>query len=237
MNMSPEVPFSLVFLAGGTGTRMVNTIPKQYLDVYQKPLAFYSFEIFLSLPEIKNFIIVCDPQYHALFNNFAQAKGIHLQFTQPGLRRQDSVFNGIQQLSGNPLVCIHDAARPLIETAIVRQVVQTAERWEAAVVGVKVKSTIKVCDGAQVIIETLDRASLWEMQTPQVIRLDLLKEGFMYAQQHQLTLTDDVSLVEVLGKPVKVVEGSYANIKVTTPEDLIFVEKLIEKRCNATKLL
>lgn len=235
--MKTDLPFSVVFLAGGTGIRMGGAIPKQYLSVHQKPLALYSFEVLASLPEVQNFVVVCDPQYDLLFERCAKAKGVKLQFARPGLRRQDSVFNGIQQLQDNPLVCIHDSARPLIEPAVVRQVVQTAQSWDAAVVGVKVRSTIKVCDGAQVVIDTPNRASLWEMQTPQVIRLDLLKEGFTYAQQHQLTVTDDVSLVELLGKPVKVVEGSYANIKVTTPEDLICVEKLIEKQCNAIKSL
>ncbi len=222
-------PFSLVFLAGGMGTRMGSVIPKQYLTIHQKPLALYSFEVFASLPEIQEIVVVCEPQYESFFRTTIKAERLHLKFARPGLRRQDSVYNGIQPLKDNVLVCIHDSARPFIDASIVRQVVQTAESWEAAGVGVKVKSTIKVCDGAQVVINTPDRASLWEMQTPQVIRLDLLKEGFLYAQARHLTVTDDVSLVELLGKPVKVIEGSHSNVKVTTPEDLVFIEKLIEK--------
>lgn len=227
--MKAVVPFSVVFLAGGSGTRMGSAIPKQYLTVHQKPLALYSFEVLASLPEVQDFVVVCEQQYDALFQGSAKAKGVKLQFARPGVRRQDSVFNGIQCLHSNSLVCIHDSARPLINHIIVREVVQTAEVWGAAVVGVRVRSTIKICDGAQVVVDTPQRTSLWEMQTPQVIRLDLLKEGFEYAEHHQSTVTDDVSLVELLGKPVKVVEGSYANIKVTTFEDLICVEKLIEK--------
>ena len=227
--MKANLPFSVIFLAGGTGTRMGGAVPKQYLMVHQKPLALYSFEVLASLSEVQDFIIVCEPQYDALFYSSPQAKGLQLEFARPGPRRQDSVFNGIQCLHENPFVCIHDSARPFIDPFIVRQVVQTAESWGAAAVGVKVRSTIKVCDGAQVVVDTPNRAALWEIQTPQVIQLDLLKEGFTYAQEHQLTVTDDISLVEFLGKPVKVVEGSYCNIKVTTPEDLIYAEKLIEK--------
>lgn len=223
------IPFSVIFLAGGRGTRMGSATPKQYLPVHGKPLALYSFEVFVSLTEIQDMIVVCEPEYESLFRNSPKAKDLNVQFARPGKRRQDSVWNGIQLLENNPLVCIHDSARPLIEPSIVRRVVQTADSWDAAVVGVRVRSTIKICDGAQVVIDTPDRASLWEMQTPQVIRLDLLQEGFIYTQNHQLTVTDDVSLVELLGKPVKVVEGSYSNIKVTTPEDLVFVEHLIEK--------
>lgn len=228
-----NVPFSVIFLAGGKGTRMQSAIPKQFLPVNQKPLALYSFEVLASLPEIQDFIVVCDQRYETLFLKNPLAKMIQLKFARPGPRRQDSLFNGIECLSDNPLVCIHDSVRPLIDASIVRRVVQTADNWNAAVAGVRVKSTIKVCDGAQVVVDTPNRASLWEVQTPQVIRLDLLKEGFTYAQQHLLTVTDDVSLVELLGKPVKMVEGSYTNIKITTPEDLICVEQLIEKHQHA----
>lgn len=229
MKMKINVPFSVVLLAGGMGMRMGSSTPKQYLKIHQKPLALYSFEVLASMQEVQDFIIVCEPQYDSLFYGSGKAKDLRLQFARPGPRRQDSVFNGIQCLHHNPLVCIHDSARPLIDSSIVRQIVLTAESWGAAVVGVKVRSTIKVCDGAQLVIETPNRSSLWEVQTPQVIRLDLLKEGFAYAQQHQLTLTDDVSLIELLSKPVKVVEGSYSNIKVTTSEDLICVENLMKK--------
>lgn len=227
--MRTSIPFSVIFLAGGIGVRMGTVIPKQYLSIHQKPLALYSFEVLVSLPEVQDVIIVCEPQYDALFLGCDKARGLQLQFARPGQRRQDSVYNGIQFLENDPLVCIHDAARPIIDTHIVRRTVQTADSWGAAAVGVKVRSTIKVCDGAQVVVDTPNRASLWEIQTPQVVRLELLQEGFDYAEEHQLTVTDDVSLIELLGKPVKIVEGSYANIKVTTPEDLICIEKLIEK--------
>jgi len=227
--MKIEFPFSVIFLAGGTGARMGSVIPKQYLSVHQKPLALYSFEVLASLPEVQGFVVVCEPQYDSLFLGNQKARGLQLQFARPGLSRQDSVFNGIQYLEKNSLVCIHDSARPLIDSSIVRRAVQAAKSWGAAAVGVKVRSTIKVCDGAQVVIDTPNRASLWEIQTPQVIRLDLLKEGFAYARDHQLKVTDDVSLIELLGKPVKIIEGSYANIKVTTVEDLMCIEKLIEK--------
>jgi 2-C-methyl-D-erythritol 4-phosphate cytidylyltransferase len=227
--MKTSVPFNVIFLAGGTGVRMGTAIPKQYLLLQQKPLALYSFEILASLSEVQDFIVVCEQQYEAIFHDCAKSKGLHLQFARPGPRRQDSVFNGILSLEDRSLVCIHDSVRPLIDSNIVRRAVHTAESWGAAAVGVKMRSTIKVCDETQIVVATPNRASLWEIQTPQVIRLDLLKEGFAYAKEHRLTVTDDVSLVELLGKPVKIVEGSYVNIKVTTPADLICVEKLIEK--------
>lgn len=227
--MNTGIPFSLIFLAGGTGMRMGTVVPKQYLSVHEKPLALYSFEVFASMPEVQDFIVVCESQYKSLFLSSRKREGLQLHFAPPGLRRQDSVFNGLRFLKDNSLVCIHDSARPLIESRLVRSVVESADSWGAAALGVKVKSTIKICDEAQVVVETPSRAWLWEVQTPQVVRLSLLKQGFAYARERQLTVTDDVSLVELLGKPVKIVEGSYTNIKVTTPEDLIYVEKMIEK--------
>lgn len=223
------IPFSLVFLAGGLGVRMGCPLPKQYLPINQRPLALYSFDVFLSMPEIQEIVVVCEPQYQEIFQEASAAKRLEIRYALPGNRRQDSVYNGIQLLQENCLVCIHDSSRPLINPEMVRQVIQAGEKWNAAVLGVKSKSTIKVCDGDQMVLETPDRNALWEIQTPQVVRLNLLKEGFKYAIEKQLTVTDDASLVELLGMPVKVVEGSYANIKVTTPEDLQIAEKLIEK--------
>ncbi len=228
--MQKDIPFSVIFLAGGSGTRMKAAIPKQYLLVHTKPLALYSFEVFLSLPEIEEIVVVCDQEYESLFSAYPISGRI--TFASPGIRRQDSVYNGLQKLSianENGLVCIHDSARPLIDAALVRRVVLAAEHWDAAVAGVPVKSTIKVCDSAQFVINTPDRSHLWEMQTPQVINKKLLREGFNQALEKKLTITDDVSLVELIGKPVKVVEGSYSNIKVTTPEDLILVQQYIDK--------
>ncbi len=222
-------PFSVIFLAGGVGARMGTSIPKQYVKICQKPLALYSFEVLMALPEVQDFIVVCDPAYHALFQDSAKSRKLSLRFALPGRRRQDSVFNAAQLLEHDPLVCLHDAVRPLIEETMIRRVVETADHWEAAALGVKARSTIRICDGAQVVVASPDRASLWEVQTPQVIRLSLLNEGLAYAQEHRLTVPDDVSLVDALGQPVKIVEGSYANIKVTTPEELAIVEYFIEK--------
>ena len=222
--------FSVVLLAGGVGSRMGSSIPKQYLTLHGKPLALYSFEVLASLPEVKEFVVVCEPQYIPLFQESAQQKNIQVRFALPGKIRQDSVWNGIEQLSEtSSLVCIHDAARPMIHSTWIRQVVKEASAIGAAILGVKVKPTIKICDASQMILSTPPRDPLWEAQTPQVMRLDWLKEGFAYVRELGLTVTDDASMMEKIGKPVKMVEGSYTNIKVTTPEDLVIMEYLIQK--------
>lgn len=224
--MDNKIPFSLIFLAGGIGTRMKAAVPKQYLVLCKKHLALHSFEQFLSLNELEEIVVVCDPSYQALFS--AYEKNVPIRFAQPGLRRQDSTFNGLQQLKNPSLVCIHDSVRPFITPSLIRSVIQEANEWGAAALGVRVKSTIKRCDGAQIVVDTPLREHLWEIQTPQVIRADLLKEGFQEADMKQITVTDDVSLVELLGQPVKIVEGSSTNIKVTTPEDLLLAERLMD---------
>ncbi|WP_075883263.1 2-C-methyl-D-erythritol 4-phosphate cytidylyltransferase [Candidatus Protochlamydia sp. W-9] len=220
------IPFTVVLLAGGMGTRMKNLIPKQYLTIQEKPIALHSFEKLASMPEIEQMIVVCEPQYEQLFTVYKLNKP--LIFARPGLRRQDSLWNGIKLIAGNPLVCIHDSARPFIEIDRIRQTVVEAEKWGAAVLGVRVKATIKICEEKQFIVNTPNRAFLWEMQTPQIVRLKLLYDGFSVAQKNELTVSDDVSLVELIDKPVKVVEGSYLNIKITTPEDLLIAQSILK---------
>lgn len=223
-------PFSVVYLAGGMGTRMRREIPKQYLLLDHKPIALHGFECFLKLPEVEEIVVVCEERYENFFNSIVQPQSTPLHFARPGGRRQDSVLNGIQKLKNNPLVCIHDSARPFIDKDLIRRVVNSGHEHGAATVGMPVKMTLKKCDAFQMVTETPQRDFLWEIQTPQVVRLDLLKEGFKFVEQHQKTVTDDVSLIELIGKPVQLVEGSYFNIKITTPEDLVVAEQFVTMR-------
>lgn len=223
------VHLSVILLAGGAGTRMHSAIPKQYHPLNGKLVVLHSLEVFLSIPEVDEIVIVCDLEYESSFSPIFSNKNIC--FARPGIRRQDSVFSGLQTLNAdvNQLVCIHDSARPVINANIVKSVAKAAEISHAAVVGVPIKSTIKVCDHNQFVTSTPDRASLWEVQTPQIIRKNLLEEAFDHVHAKNLSVTDDVSMVELLGKPVQMVEGCYSNIKITTPEDMILIQELIKK--------
>lgn len=223
-----EQLISVIIVAGGVGTRMKASIPKQFLMLRGKAMAVYSFELFLSLPYVAEVVVVCDPSYRSIFHT--QNTSIPVHFALPGEHRQDSVFNGMQMLSrSNTLVCIHDAARPMVTKQIVERVVDAAQKYGAAAAGMPVKATIKVCDNNQMVLNTPDRSTLWEMQTPQILRQDWLRECLSIAQDKNLTATDDVALMELMGYPVKIVEGSYANIKVTTPEDLIISDQILSK--------
>jgi 2-C-methyl-D-erythritol 4-phosphate cytidylyltransferase len=228
--------FSAILLAGGIGTRMQSSIPKQYLHLRDKPIVLHSFETLLACPALKQIVVVCESVYYPLFQAEKNHKVI---FAQPGIRRQDSVFNGFNQLSldhlPQHLICIHDAARPLLQLSHLQDVLSAAAIHGAAALGVPVKNTIKVCDASQKVQQTLDRSKLWEIQTPQVIQHSLLKEGLQKVHKHHVTVTDDVALVELIHKDVKIVQGCYTNLKITTPEDLILANYFLEQACIAIK--
>lgn len=213
---------SAILLAGGIGSRMQSHQSKQFLELQGKPIILYSYELLLTIPEIKEIIIVCLPEYRELFTNPTDK---HIAFALPGKRRQDSVYNGLMEASkDSTLICIHDGARPFIDEALVTRVLDAGIKYGAATVGMPIKFTIKQSDKEHFVQSTPDRELIWEIQTPQVIHKDLLLAGFKYANENNLTVTDDTSLVELLGKEVKLIEGSHMNLKITVPSDLIIAE-------------
>lgn len=213
---------SVILVAGGTGTRMLSSVPKQFLSLNGKMIIHYSLELFLSFPEMKDIVVVCDPQYRHHLD------GYPVKFALPGTRRQDSVYNGLMELpQDTEYVCIHDGARPMITKENVEDVMKAAKEHGAATLGMPIKFTVKQCDDKHFVTHTPDRSNIWEIQTPQVIRYDWLKTGFDEVNRAGLTVTDDVSIVEHIGHPVKLVSGSCKNLKMTTPEDIVFLESLL----------
>ncbi|KAG0499030.1 hypothetical protein HPP92_003721 [Vanilla planifolia] len=216
---------SVLLLAGGKGKRMGVSMPKQYLSLLGKPIALYSLFTFSELSEVKEIVVVCEPSYQNLFEDIIEEVNVDIKFALPGKERQDSVFNGLQEVDGSSeLVCIHDSARPLVLSTDVRKVLKDGWLNGAAVLGVPVKATIKEANKDSFVTRTFDRKTLWEMQTPQVIKPDLLRAGFELVNREGLEVTDDASIVEYLSHPVYITEGSYTNIKVTTPDDLLVAE-------------
>lgn len=217
MALKSPLNISVILLAGGQGSRMRSTVPKQFLPLQGKPLALYSFEMLTSLPWVTEVIVVCDPQYHSLFPRFTLPS---VRFALPGDRRQDSVYHGFREVSPSAdLVCIHDSARPFLEKTNLEEVVEAARRYGAAALAVPAKNTIKETDPNQFVQRTLDRSKLWEMHTPQIATPQLIAKGFEIALEYNLTVTDDAGLIELTGHPVKLVKDSYQNFKITTPED------------------
>jgi len=226
--MTTKNNVSVILLAGGHGSRMNNSIPKQYLKLGHKEIAKYSFECFAIIPEVTEIIVVCRDEYRLIFD--CKLPNTDLHFATPGKRRQDSVYSGFKAIKHKAnLVCIHDAARPFITTKLVKRIVEAAQNYGAATAGVPMKCTVKQVNTEEFITCTPDRSLLWEIQTPQVITPDSLERGFTLANEQGITVTDDVSLAELIGTPVKLVMGDYKNIKITTPEDLYFAEKFLEQ--------
>ncbi|MGZ3632746.1 MAG: 2-C-methyl-D-erythritol 4-phosphate cytidylyltransferase [Parachlamydiaceae bacterium] len=226
-------PISVILLAGGTGNRLPSPVPKQFLSLNGKPIIQYSLDVFATTPQVTEIVIVCAPEYRAHFSTSKLNPKIKLSFALPGLRRQDSVYNGLNALEIPPsLVCVHDTARPLITPSLVQDIANAAEIHGAATAAVPVKSTIKESNRLNQVTQTLDRSLLWEIQTPQIIRYPLLKQGFDYATKHNITVTDDASLAELIGAPVQLVTGAYQNIKITTPEDLLIAEAYMTRNTS-----
>ncbi|XP_031254473.1 2-C-methyl-D-erythritol 4-phosphate cytidylyltransferase, chloroplastic-like [Pistacia vera] len=222
---------SVVLLAGGKGKRMGANMPKQYLPLLGQPIALYSFYTFSHMPEVKEIVVVCDPSYQDIFEDSKENISVDLKFSLPGKERQDSVYSGFQAIDSNSeLVCIHDSARPLVTSGDVEKVLKDGWLIGAAALGVPSKATIKEANSESFVVRTLDRKTLWEMQTPQVIKPELLKKGFELVNSEGLEVTDDVSIVEHLKHPVYITEGSYTNIKVTTPDDLLLAERILNMR-------
>lgn len=211
--------FGLIFLAGGKGTRMGLEMPKQFLNVKNRPLALHSLSIFQESGKFKEIVIVVDPLYQELFPNH--------KYAMPGVRRQDSVFNGLQILDQTiEYVCIHDAARPFISLEMIENVLLQAAYTGASAAAVPLKFSVKIADEKGRVKSSLDRSTVWEIQTPQAVRRDLLNIGFSIANEQNITVTDDVGLVELFDHPVQLVMGSHKNLKLTTPEDIVLAELL-----------
>lgn len=223
----------VVIVAAGRGSRMGTTESKQYLPLAGKPILIHTLLKFLSLPEVHTIVLVVPAGDEERVRQMAETYGCageRVKIVAGGEERQNSVRNGLAALEGMvDLVLVHDGVRPLVSPSKVRAVSHEAATSGAAVLAVRVKDTIKTVGPDGVITHTPDRQSLWAVQTPQAFRLSLLLEAYTAAEASGVQATDDAMLVERLGVAVRVVEGDYSNIKITTLEDLAWAEKLLAR--------
>lgn len=217
--------------AAGKGSRMAHSVKKPYLQVAQKPILAHTIQRFEQNSAVDAIFVIVDQadfsECHAtVLRPYAFTKVQKL--IDGGETRQMSVYNGIRALSADvDFVIVHDGVRPFVTDEVIFACLAAADECGAAVAAVPVKDTIKIANTDRFIVETPAREQLWAVQTPQVFRKSLLEEAHQAAQAQQLTATDDASLVEQLGFPVKLVKGSYANVKITTPIDLRIAEVLL----------
>ena len=219
-----KTSFSLIFLAGGSGTRFGTKTPKQFLPLGNKPVALHSFETICSLNP-KEICVVCETKYR----DFFKIKNIKLVFALPGKTRFESVKNGLSALKvASNLILIHDSARPFIQSCDILSVLNEADTYGSATLGIPVSSTMKEVDEKGFVIKTLQRSSIFEIQTPQVLRADILKKGIQKALEINAEVTDDLFLSELLNLPAKIVCGNKTNFKITEKQDLEFAKFLLD---------
>lgn len=220
----------VILLAGGKGKRMKSTVPKQFLPLLGKPVFLRSLDIFQSMSVVKNIVIVLDESYREEFSDILRNDN-RISWADPGTERQDSVFNGLNVIPDDcSVIAIHDAARPLVSNEEVMQVLRDGIVHGAAVLGVPMKATVKESADGVFVLRTIERSKLWEIHTPQVATKELFLKGFEKVKNENLEVTDDVSVIEALGLPVKLTLGEYTNIKLTTPDDLSVAEQILRER-------
>ena len=217
--------------AGGTGTRMGGTVPKQFLELNGKPILYYTLKTLQDCGIISELILVVPKkEYDNACTDWLGKPEIVTKVVVGGEKRQDSVYNGFCELSPQTeIVLVHDGVRPFLSHQMIQESVDAAREYGAAITAIPVNDTIKKVDDSGLVSKTVDREGLWRVQTPQVFRYELLQEAFKKANSEKFYGTDEGTLIEHLGKPVKIVEGSEQNIKITRPEDLRLSEIFISK--------
>ena len=213
----------VVIVAAGTGSRMNMGINKQFIKLEGKEIIYYTIEKFYRNENIEDIVVVVKEEEAEFFRKKILDKYNfkNIKIAYGGKERQDSVYNGLKSLDKNcDIVLIHDGARPFVSDKIINKSIEEARENKAIVVGVPVKDTIKVIDNDNNIVDTPNRSLLWAVQTPQTFDYNLLIKSYEDAFKDNFYGTDDAMLVERIGYKVKMVEGSYNNIKITTQEDL-----------------
>ncbi len=226
MNIGVVIP------AAGIGKRMNSATPKQFLLLNGEPILSHTIQIFEHHPLVSEIIIVTNEQSMAFVTELVTRGSFHKvkDIILGGKERQDSVHQGVLATRAE-WVFVHDAVRPFVSEGSINDIATSLMAGKQAVtLAVPVKETVKQVDSSGKITQTLDRASLWSTQTPQAFSRQLLLKAHQYAVEQNLAATDDAMLVETMGEMVYVVKGEYTNIKITTPEDLIIGEAILERK-------
>ena len=223
----------VIIVAAGTGSRMKKDINKQFIKLNDKEIIAHTIDKFYNNDNIDDIVVVIKEEEEKYFvdNVINKYRFDDIKIAYGGNERQDSVYNGIKKLNNNcDVILVHDGARPFVTGDIIENSIEEAKKHNAVVVGVKVKDTIKMVSEDGNIIDTPNRNFLWSVQTPQVFKYDIITKAYEDAYNGNYYGTDDAMLVERIGYNVKMVEGSYDNIKITTPEDLKFGEQILKNK-------
>lgn len=222
-----------IILAAGKGSRMKKSINKVFLPLLDKPMIYHSIKAFQDCDLIDGIIIAAQKDDIKKMNDINQKYGFSkIKGTvEGGKERQDSVYNGLKSVenaSADDVIVVHNGSNPLVKQSEIARCINEAGKFGAAAASFPLRDTIKKIKNG-FVEKTLDRKDVYQMQTPQAIRYGIFVEAFKNARSKRLRFTDDVSLVEALGRKVKIVQCSYENIKVTTEGDLKIAESIMSK--------
>jgi 2-C-methyl-D-erythritol 4-phosphate cytidylyltransferase len=222
-----------IVTAAGSGTRFSRhskkETPKQFLRLINKPVILFPLLAMQKCKAISGIFITSAPEYFDYLHSLAVKNKITklAGLVEGGSTRFESVKNAFEQIdaAGSPLVMIHDAARPNINKTLMEKIIGAANKYGEVIIGSRLSETIKREKNGY-ISETLNRENLWAIQTPQIFRYKTLKDSYRKTRKNDFT--DEASLVEAAGYKVKIIEGTRGNIKITTPEDLDFLKKIMK---------
>lgn len=229
-----EEKCTAIVLAAGQGKRMGSKIQKQFLEIQGKPVLYYSLACFEASPLIEDIVLVTGEDCIRYCQSELVEK-YHLKKVKKivagGKERYDSVYAGLLACENSDYVFIHDGARPFIDATILERAFWAVKECGACVVGMPSKDTVKIADEDGYVVDTPDRKYVWTIQTPQVFAYDIIREAHEEIRKGAMQgITDDAMVVEQQGKyQVKMVEGSYKNMKITTPEDLLVAESFLKE--------
>lgn len=225
-----------IIVAAGVGSRMGGPVNKHLLQIAGRPVLAHTLSTFQESSAVDDIVLVGGKDRLAVYRDMVKVYGISKvrSVVQGGATRQESCARGLDAAGDADILCVHDGARPLVTQRVIAEAIRQAAQHGAAIVGVLAKDTIKVATADGYVEQTLERGRLWQIQTPQVARAGLLRRAHA-AARGVFEGTDDAVLLERLGIPVKLVQGEYSNIKITTVEDLAVAEVLLQQMAAAPK--
>lgn len=217
--------------AAGQGLRMKNEKNKQFMMLGDRPVLAHTLALFTSHPEIQKVLLMGRPEelasYHQLVEEYSNPRQV--QVLPGGKERADTVWKGLLALGDVDYVLIHDGARPLLPSCLLHQVLSELKSWEAVVPGLPILDTVKVVL-QDVVQRTIPRETLRAVQTPQAFRFQLIFQAYKAGFTAGFLGSDDVSYLERVYDKIKVIPGSWENIKMTTPMDLLLGEMILQDR-------
>lgn len=229
-----------IVLAAGSGSRMGGLVKKQFMPLLGKPVLFYSLKAFEESP-VDEIVIVTSPEDIEYVRNdivgfygFKKVSAV----VSGGKERFHSVLCGIRAIKDADYIFVHDGARALVTTDILERAYEAVKKYDACVIGMPSKDTVKLADDSGMVEATPNRNKVWTVQTPQVFKGELIRSAYEEISKREqelmergVKITDDAMVLELYSNhPVKLVEGSYENIKLTTPEDMVIAEEILKRR-------